>query len=252
MGKTRSVANIPSLVTTDLTNNFVGIGSTTPTSKLNVVGITTVGVGKSFRSEMDLTGTVTKAHHINTTDNVNLTSNITANSFFSSTAGSILGCGFTTAAIICDRKTYATDGGSHTPADTWHTRDLNYILQDVDNIVSISGNEFTLQQGLYIIKWSCPEHRTYFMISRLRQNNSGNFSYFQERSSQCYSKGGGHYDQAFTQGQSEILKQVGVCTYTIATRASFSNSSAYSRGLAHDVSGQYNYYTYVTILKGDL
>ena len=48
MGKTRSVANISSLVTTDLTNNFVGIGSTTPTSKLNVVGITSVGVGKSF------------------------------------------------------------------------------------------------------------------------------------------------------------------------------------------------------------
>ena len=252
MGKTRSVANISSLVTTDLTNNFVGIGSTTPTSKLNVVGIASVGVGKSFRSEMDLTGTTTKAHHINTTDNVNLTSNITANSFFSSTRGSILGCGFTTAAVICDRKAYDADGGSHTPNDSWLTRDLNHIENDVDNIVSVSGNEFTLQQGLYIIKWSCPEHRTYFMISRIQRDSSGVISNYEERSSQCYSKGGGHYDQAFTQGQSGLIKQVGVSTYKVQTRSSYSNSATYARGLGHDISGHYNYYTYVTILKGDL
>ncbi len=252
MGKTRNIANISSLVTTDLTNNFVGIGSTIPKSKLNVVGITTVGVGKSFRSEMDLTGTVTKAHHINTTDNVNLTTDITANSFFSSTRGNILGCGFTTAAVICDRKNYDSDAGSHTPADTWLTRDLNHIESDIDNIVSISGNAFTLQQGLYIIKWSCPTARCYFMISRIRQDNSGNITNFEDRSSQCYAKGGGWRDMPFTQGQSGLIKQVGVCTYTIATKSNYSGSATYSRGSAHDVSGHYNYYTYVTILKGDL
>ena len=252
MGKTRSVANIPSLVTTDLTNNFVGIGSTIPKSKLNVVGITTVGVGKSFRSEMDLTGTVTKAHHINTTDNVNLTSDITANSFFSSTRGSILGCGFTTAAIICDRKQPSDNGGSHTPNDTWLTRDLNHIEQDVDNIVSISGNEFTLQQGLYIIKWRCPELRCYFMISRLQRDTSGVIANYEDRSIQCYSKGGGYYDEAFTQGQSDLIKQVGVSTYKVQTRSNFANDQTYSRGTAHAVSGHFNYYTYVTILKGDL
>ena len=251
MGKTRNIANISSLVTTDLTNNFVGIGSTTPTSKLNVVGITSVGVGKSFRSEINLTGTTTKAHHINTTDNVNLTSNITANSFFSSTRGSILGCGFTTAAIICDRKTYSTDGGTHTPADSWLTRDLNHEEQDIDNIVSISGNKFTLGRGFYLIKWSVPAFRTYSTTTKLFQTIDGTTIAIIQ-GNQVYSKSQGYYAQECCDGQALIKQTAATAEYYISSRSSYSMTSSYARGLAGDVSGIYNYYTYVTILKGDL
>ena len=251
MGKTRNVANISSLVTTDLTNNFVGIGSTTPTSKLNVVGITTVGVGKSFRSEMDLTGTVTKAHHINTTDNVNLTSDITASSFSSSTAGSILGCGFTTAAIICDRKAYNIDGGTHTPADTWLVRDLNHEEQDIDNIVSISANKFTLGRGFYRIKWAVPVFRTYSTTTKLSQTIDGTTIDIIQ-GNQVYSRSQGYYAEECCEGQALVKQTAETAEYYIASRASYSYSSSHARGLAGDVSGIYNYYTYVTILKGDL
>ena len=257
MGKTRNIANIPILLTTDLTNNFVGIGSTTPTSKLNVVGITSVGVGKSFTSVMNLTGNVTKAHHINTTDNVNLSYDIIADSFSSSTTGSILGCGFTTAAVICDRKAYDTDGGAHEPGDTWLTRDLNHEEQDIDNIVSITSNKFTLLRGTYLIKWAVPVFRTYSTTTRLRQTIAGSGMFDSTtttiiQGNQTYSKSQGYYAEECCEGQAFIKQTEATADYFIQSKSSYSNNGTYARGLAGDVSGIYNYYTYVTILKGDL
>ena len=62
---------------------------------------------------------------------------------------------FASYAIICDQKAYDADGGTFT-ASTVTTRDLNTEISDADGIVSIAGNEFTLQAGTYFIKASAP------------------------------------------------------------------------------------------------
>jgi len=54
-------------------------------------------------------------------------------------------------AIISDEKAVTTDGGGLTNG-AWYTRDLNTENYDLDNIVTISGNQFTLQAGTYEIE----------------------------------------------------------------------------------------------------
>ena len=70
---------------------------------------------------------------------------------------------FTAYAVIADQKTSGTDGGTFT-SGAWRTRDLNTEVTDVDNIVSISSNQFTLQAGTYLIKaratgYDCDRHQ---------------------------------------------------------------------------------------------
>lgn len=59
--------------------------------------------------------------------------------------------GIQTYAIICDQKASNTDGGSFS-SGAWRTRDLNTIIEDPDNIVSVASNRFTLGAGTYLIK----------------------------------------------------------------------------------------------------
>ena len=61
-------------------------------------------------------------------------------------------------AIIADRKTNTTDGGTFTSGD-WRTRDLNHEIADPSSIVSISSNQFTLAAGTYLLKWRAPFFR---------------------------------------------------------------------------------------------
>lgn len=58
-------------------------------------------------------------------------------------------------AIIADQKAQNTDGGTFT-LGAWRIRDLNTEIADPDGIVSISSNQFTLQAGSYLIRWSAP------------------------------------------------------------------------------------------------
>ena len=62
---------------------------------------------------------------------------------------------FTSYAVICDQKSGSSDGGGLTNG-AWRTRDLNTEISDVDNIVSISSNQFTLQAGTYLIEANAP------------------------------------------------------------------------------------------------
>jgi len=62
---------------------------------------------------------------------------------------------FVSYALICDQKGASDQGGTFT-ANTVTTRDLNTEISDADGIVSIAGNEFTLQAGTYFIKASAP------------------------------------------------------------------------------------------------
>ena len=62
---------------------------------------------------------------------------------------------FASYAVICDQKTAGSNGGAFT-SGSWQTRDLNTEITDVDGIVSISSDEFTLSTGSYLLKWSAP------------------------------------------------------------------------------------------------
>ena len=88
-------------------------------------------------------------------------------------SGTATGFGkFTKYAIIADQKANNTQSGNFT-SGAWRTRDLNTELADADGIVSISSNQFTLQAGTYLIKWSCPAYGRNYHASRLRNNTDG-------------------------------------------------------------------------------
>jgi hypothetical protein len=61
---------------------------------------------------------------------------------------------FESYAIIEDKKTANTDGGTFESGD-WRVRDLNTEVADIDGIVSIASDQFTLAAGSYLIKWYC-------------------------------------------------------------------------------------------------
>ena len=58
-------------------------------------------------------------------------------------------------ACLVDSKSTGTDGGTFT-SGAWRTRDLNTEQSDVDGIVSLAANRFTLGAGSYVIKAYCP------------------------------------------------------------------------------------------------
>ena len=60
---------------------------------------------------------------------------------------------FKSHAILLERSS-DIDMGTFT-SGAWRTRNLNVELADPDGIVSLSSNQFTLQAGTYIIRWSC-------------------------------------------------------------------------------------------------
>jgi hypothetical protein len=70
-------------------------------------------------------------------------------------------------AKLSDTKAAGTSGGTFT-SGAWQTRDLNTEDSDVDAIVSISGNQFTLISGTYIIRASAPAYSTDRHKTRLR------------------------------------------------------------------------------------
>ncbi len=74
---------------------------------------------------------------------------------------------FVSYAVICDEKAQDTNAGTFT-SGAWRTRDLNTEITDIDSIVSISSNQFTLGAGSYLIKWYTPALRVEHHISRLQ------------------------------------------------------------------------------------
>jgi len=62
---------------------------------------------------------------------------------------------FESYAVIGDQKPAATNGGNF-PSGSWVQRELNTEFFDADGIVSISGNQFTLGAGTYLICWNAP------------------------------------------------------------------------------------------------
>ena len=72
------------------------------------------------------------------------------------TAGSgVSGFGSGVTALLLDVKAQNTEGGTLNSGD-WRDRDLNTEVFDVDSVVSISSDQFTLIAGTYIIEFGCP------------------------------------------------------------------------------------------------
>jgi hypothetical protein len=69
-------------------------------------------------------------------------------------------------AVIADVKSVSTHGGTFT-SGAWRTRDLNTEIQDSDNIVTISSNQFTLIPGTYVIQFAAPAYGVSYHRARL-------------------------------------------------------------------------------------
>ena len=59
-------------------------------------------------------------------------------------------------ARIVDEKPEGTSGGSAVVGN--NIRDLNTVVYDDNNIVTVADNSFTLQEGTYVIEYSAPTH----------------------------------------------------------------------------------------------
>lgn len=70
-------------------------------------------------------------------------------------------------AKLSDTKTANTGGGTFT-SGAWQTRVINTEDSDVDNIVSVSGNQFTLVSGTYLIRATAPAYAVDRHKARLR------------------------------------------------------------------------------------
>ena len=73
---------------------------------------------------------------------------------------------FSSYAVINHSVAYNQGAGTFTNG-AWRTRELNTEVTDVDGIVSISSNQFTLQAGTYLIKAQSPAYRVDQHVIRL-------------------------------------------------------------------------------------
>ena len=152
---------------------------------------------------------------------------------------------FESYAIICDRKSNATAGGSLTSGD-WRVRDLNHEISDADGIVSISSNRFTLQAGSYLIKANAPQYGRGYHALRLY--NYTDSSTVADGQSNFANYADNIYNSAFVWGRTTIS---GAKEFEILHRVSVSNSSADGAGVPAGDGFTVNYeiYTVVEIYK---
>tara|TARA_B100000424_G_scaffold250170_1_gene224649 strand:- start:1206 stop:1970 length:765 start_codon:yes stop_codon:yes gene_type:complete len=167
MGLTRSLADLSSIVTTNLSNGFVGIGSTIPTQKLDVVGVTTIGSGStsSFTSSGTTLASAPSVLNYDGSQSFNLTSDISATKFIGISSG-LSGIGITGIAIFQDSKAYNVNGGTFTNG-AWRDRDLNEEVGSNNIGATLSSNKFTLKPGVYQIEWWATAYYVRTSISRL-------------------------------------------------------------------------------------
>ena len=140
-------------ITISGTDGIVGAGFTLDASGTSV----TAGVGTFSSIDASASG-LTGA--LPALDAANLTSIPAANIVGVCTAGLTKTGGFgkfssyALLAKVHDSGTSTTYFGAYTTGD-WRTRDIDTEISDEDGIVTISSNQFTLQEGNYLIHFEC-------------------------------------------------------------------------------------------------
>jgi hypothetical protein len=147
-------------------------------------------------------------------------------------------------AVIADVKSSGTQGGTFTSGD-WRTRDLNTEIQDPDNIVTISSNQFTLIAGTYLISFAAPAYAVAEHRVRLYDiTNSAVIA--QGINAFDYPDANLNGDHGISMG-SGVVTPTANTTYEIQHRCSSTKST---NGLGVSISnGSSEQYTTVTILK---
>ena len=148
---------------------------------------------------------------------------------------------FTSYALLEDQKSSGTTGGTNTE-DTWATRDLNTEVADPDGIVSISSNDFTLQAGSYLIKWTSSFYRVGEIKTRLLDVTN---SAARGAGSSAYTNTSGN-DQVESTGSARVTPS-GATAYRIQY---YNSDVKSSNGLGVEASsGEVEVYTRVEIYK---
>ena len=178
MGLTRSFSNIPSMITVDIGNSRIGIGSTQPTETLDVTGITTIGTGSTyFFNTGSAVGNAESVSSLTSTSSFNVSFDISAVKF-SGIGSDIVGVGITSYAVLQERENSGTNAGA-AYASTWNIREIDTIVDDKGinggggMNVTVSAPKFTLQPGTYMIQWGCSHYMISSNVTRLYNVTDG-------------------------------------------------------------------------------
>ena len=150
---------------------------------------------------------------------------------------------FTSYAIICDKKAYNENGGTFT-SGAYRTRALQTEITDVDNIVSIANDQFTLPNaGNYLIKWSCPARqvsRHHTQLYNITDSQTVEFG-----TTEVNSNASSIETRSFGSARVSIT---GSTVFEIQHRGQYTKTTS-GFGINTDISGADSIYTIVEIFK---
>ena len=145
-------------------------------------------------------------------------------------------------ALLEDRQTKNTAGGTTVNPSAFAQRQLNTEVADPDGIVTLSGHAFTLGAGTYRIDWGCPAYNCGANKSRLF--DSTNTAYYDGES--AFANNSGNGGNSYSRG-SAIVTLTSNATFQIQHRCNDAGiGSGYGRATNF---GQHEVYTRVQIVK---
>ena len=254
MGLTRSLSKIPSIITVDLGNSRIGIGSTQPTETLDVTGITTIGAGSTyFFNTGSAVGNAASVKHLSSNISVNTSDDINATKF-SGIGSEIVGVGITSYAILQERENSGTNAG-YAYASSWNHKEINYIQSDKavngggGMNVTVSAPKFTLQAGTYMIEWSSSHYMVQSNVTRLYNVTDDEMVGYGATNQTCM-HGFSYYST--NAGMETVLNKTSKFTIDAAKefRIEMANAQALNIGMGRNTNApNYEIYTQVYIYK---
>ena len=254
MGLTRSFSKIPNVITVDLGNSRIGIGSTQPTETLDVTGITTIGTGSTYFFNTGSTvGNAASVKHLSSNISLNVSSDISAVKF-SGIGSDIVGVGITSYAVLQERENSGTSAGSAS-ASSWNIREIDNIVDDKGinggggMNVTVSAPKFTLQPGTYMIQWSCSHYMVKSNVTRLYNVTDGEMVGYGATNQTCMH---GYSYYSTNAGMESVLNKTSKFTIDAAKefRIEMANTQTLNIGMGRNTNAPFfEYYTQVYIYK---
>lgn len=254
MGLTRSFSKIPNVITVDLGNSRIGIGSTQPTETLDITGITTIGTGSTYFFNTGSTvGNAESVSSLTSTSSFNVSFDISAVKF-SGIGSDIVGVGITSYAVLQERENSGTSAGTAS-ASSWNVREINYIREDGaingggGMNVTVSAPKFTLQPGTYMIQWDCSHYMVKSNVMRLYNVTDGEMVGYGATNQTCM-HGFSYYST--NAGMESVLNKTSKFTIDAAKefRIEMANAQTLNIGMGRNTSAPFmEYYTQVYIYK---